>query len=95
MNCILLYTFDRIKLALNLIQLHTVFYLRYYQEIPSNSFGITKYGIGRSQSVALCQSQNYFVNLHLEIVSPNGDYQKHVICQVPKNKIWPWSVIHG
>ena len=80
MNCILLYTFDRIKLALNLIQLRTVFYLRYYQEIPSNSFGITKYGIGGSQS--LCQSQNY--NLHLEIVSPNGDYQKHVICQVPK-----------
>ena len=51
--------------------------------------------LGGSQSVPLCQSQNYFVNLHLEIVSPNGDYQKHVICQVSKNKIWPRSVIHG
>ena len=91
MNCILLYTFDRIKLALNLIQLRTVFYLRYYQEIPSNSFGITKYGIGGSQSVPKLKLLIYT----LKLSPPMAIIRSMWYVKYQKNKIWPWSVIHG
>ena len=52
---------------MNLIQLHTVFYLRYYREIPSNSFGITKYGIG---GLKLCAKAKIILLIYTLKLSP-------------------------